>query len=337
MRGKRRWLLSLVVLVLAAAIPELVLRLVGFQHASGVQFGWPTPEMLVRFEPDERLFWKLPPSRKGINSLGFVGPEIEIPKPEGTWRALFLGDSCTFRGYPRTVEKLLARDGPPGGPRCEAVNLGIPGYTSHQGRLVAEIHAARMQADLAFVWYGWNDHWIAYGSIDSEKLARPPGRGPRSATLRWAGEHLRLVQAIRWLAGRLGGGRSRLESPRVPPDEYRRNLEGIHETLSERGVPVVFITAPTSHYQLGVPDQLIEQGVIDSGEACVRLHRQYNGIVREVAAERGAGLLDLEADLDRLPELEAIFERDGIHPNGAGLRLVAERIAAYVAESRPPR
>jgi len=323
--------------VLAAAIPELVLRLVGFQHVSGVQFGWPTPEELLRFEPDERLFWKLPPEHESINSLGFPGPEIEIPKPEGTWRALFLGDSCTYCGYPRIVEKLLNRDGPPDGPRCEAVNLGIPGYTSHQGRLVTELHAARMQADLAFVYYGWNDHWIAYGSIDSEKVVRPPGQGPRSATLRWAGERLRLVQGIRWLAERLGGGPVPLESPRVPPAEYRRNLERIHEVLAGQGVPVVFITAPTSHYRLGVPEALLEQGVVASAEDCMRLHRQYNGIVREVAAGTGAGLLDLEADFNRLPELEALFRHDGIHPQGEGLRLVAERIAGYVAETCPPR
>ncbi len=108
------WSLTLATLNLFLVVPELGLRAADFRAESGIQFGYPRPTEFMRFAPDERLFWKLPPSNQNVNSLGFPGDEIPSPKPAGRYRVMFLGDSCTQQGYPDFVE-LFLNEGP--GPR----------------------------------------------------------------------------------------------------------------------------------------------------------------------------------------------------------------------------
>jgi len=165
------WLLAVAALNLVLVVPELALRLADFRFESGIQFGYPRPERMLAFEPDPDLFWRLPPSDPEVNSLGFKGDEIAVPKPDGTFRILFLGDSCTFQGYPQRVADLLAQRPDPR-LRVEAVNLGVPGYSSHQGRIVAELYGEVFEPDLVFAAFGWNDHWLAYGAPDAPGASR---------------------------------------------------------------------------------------------------------------------------------------------------------------------
>jgi lysophospholipase L1-like esterase len=64
----------------------------------------------------------------------------------------------------------------------------------------------------------------------------------------------------------------------------------------------------------------------------LRLHRQYNQIVREVAATEGdtVELLDLERHWATRADLGALFIEDGIHFTAEGSALAADQIAAFV-------
>lgn len=320
--------LGALVLVLAVLVPELALRIAGWKREPGIQFGFPRPSGFAAFETDPELFWKLAPRERASgfqtpgNSLGFPGDEVATPKPAGTFRLLFLGDSCTYFGFPRRVEALLDERDPALG--AEAVVLAIPGYTSHQGRVVAERHGVHLEGDLAFVFYGWNDHWRAYGAVDSRR-AQHAGAGGGFARLVDAS---RLVQAARALVGR---GAEPLDEPRVPPDEYRANLREIVGLFRARGVEVALITAPTSFDRLGVPPGLVELGFARDGETALELHRRYVAITREVAAETGAALIDLAAEAEAREDVGELFGADGIHFSEAGERWVAERVAQHVA------
>ena len=334
------WLVALGVLNLLTLAPELGLRAAGFRHVSGVQFGYPTPEEFWELVPDERLFWTLPPDPAPqlgppVNSLGFLGPEPLEAAPAGAVRLVVLGDSCSQQGYPESYPDLLAAELHGRGIAVDLVNLSMAGYSTHQGRVLAESALPELAPDLVLVWYGWNDHWQAYGAPDAGKR----GSLRRERLYRAS----RLLQGLRRLseAAGLGAGAPRLELTRVPLDDYRANLTAIVRAAREAGAEAVLVTAPTSHRRLGVPAYLVDEGFAPSAEAVVERHLEYARATREVAAAEGAPLADLDAELERTTDLARAFVADGIHLTASGRRAVALLLAdflearALVARRRP--
>jgi lysophospholipase L1-like esterase len=251
---------------------------------------------------------------------------VTLPKLN-VYRILYLGDSCTQQGYPALVELFLNSRHALVGKRVESVSMAMSGYSSYQGRMVAELYGRRVQPNLVVVYFGWNDHWRAYGNVDAKKVVRgeSPGVFYRSS---------RLIQGLAWLGHVVKGGRKEqpLREVRVPVEQYRENLLAIESLFSRDGVPVIFITAPTSHYRLGVPDSLIRQDYVEDKQSAVRLHRQYSQIVREVAALSKAPLLDLEAEFTGIEDLRAVFLEDGVHFTPSGLALVGKELSDFVEE-----
>ncbi len=88
-------------------------------------------------------------TRFRTNRRGYRGPEIDVPKPTGTWRVVVLGSSNTLgygvedeQGYVRLLERWLqASSG--SAHRLELVNLAMAGETpsQHLWRLQTEVEA----------------------------------------------------------------------------------------------------------------------------------------------------------------------------------------------------
>jgi len=308
--------------------PELGLRAVGYRNdgAGVLQFGYPRPDQMVELQRDPELFWRLSPELEGVNSQGFAGPEFAVPKRPGVERLVFLGDSCTQQGFPRGVAQMLNSAG--ANPRYDAVNLGVVGYTSHQGRIVAERWLAALEADVAVIYFGWNDHWQAYGQSDAE-------RSGASSLMARAVSSSRFAQ---WLVGlRRPAEAAPLGRPRVPIEAYAANLNSIAERARSAGAQSLFVTAPSAHAEVGVPDYLVERGFASSAEQAVALHRAYNERVRALAREHGWALLDLAARAQTRSDVAELFMRDGIHFTPAGLRWIAQQIAERIASLERPR
>lgn len=320
---------------LALGIPEIALRLAGFHYESGVEFAIPeTGGEFITYRPHADLLFTFDPAHPKVNEFGFPDRRVELPKPEGTFRILFLGDSCTQQGFPDRVASKLSGDDGRDALRVDAVTLAVAGYSSYQGRVLARDFAPRMDGDLAVVYFGWNDHWLA-SAPDAQRISVQTEMSQLQRFVRFLSQKSRLFQLLMRLrmalSERFDPASARL---RVPIDDYRANLEEIHERLASQGMRVVFVTAPTTHYYFGAPTELVRAEFAADTESVPRLHRSYNQVVRKVAAARGALLLDLERDFGKLSprKLKTLFSDDGVHFSEAGLRNVTRRIARFLRE-----
>lgn len=101
------------------------------------------------------------------------------------------------------------------------------------------------------------------------------------------------------------------------PKRTRANLDGIVERLRKRGIRVLLagITAP--------------------GEIGGRYARDFNAVFPAVARQHGVALYpNLIEGVARNPSLN---QPDGIHPNPAGVRIIAARLAPVVAKALAAR
>jgi lysophospholipase L1-like esterase len=286
------------------------------------------------FGPDPVLFWR---PLEDTPFTGTDGLRKPVPasrgKPPGDVRLGVLGDSCSFLGetpYPEILARLLEeRLGRP----VDVVNASCPGYTSTQGRArLDEVLAWR--PDVLLVYFGWNDHWNSLnGMTDSELMRRRERRRGLLGPLR----RLRLVRGLESLLRPAAGGPAR--TVRVPPDEYRENLEAIAEGAAGRGARVVWITAPTALSRSAMPEWASEfwgrfyEMTREEVENIPVAHARYNDIVREVARESGGLLVDLAAEWAPAAS-DPRFRRDGIHLTAAGHRAAAAAALEAMEERR---
>ena len=105
---------------------------------------------------DEELGYRLNPSQKGINSLSIRHGEISIPKPAGTKRILYLGDSIPWDrgGFVDQSRTALQKQG-----SYEIINAAVQGYTSYQEVLFYEKYLQPIQPDLVIWTYCLNDNY----------------------------------------------------------------------------------------------------------------------------------------------------------------------------------
>jgi lysophospholipase L1-like esterase len=328
--------LTLGIFNLLLVAPELVLRVAAdFRYESGVwqkrDFAYPEQRHFFwRIVPDDKLFWKYSPDEPGINSWGFRGKEIEVRKPRNVIRAVFLGDSCMEQGYPTMAGELMNEKYGNRQRQFECVTLAVSGYSSHQGKVMAELYGSKVQPDLAVTCFGWNDHWLAWTSIDSKKVVRVSKTFVEKAVdVPYRG--FQLLQFLNWLVVPHPNYAGKLSEVRVPENDYRENLTNMADTFARIGCPVVFLTAPTAAYKSGFGYNYPSFSV--SEEAVVKLHKRYNEIVREVAKERHAFLLDLETEFNPLENIQSLFSEDKIHFTNDGIKVMAHKVSDFISSN----
>jgi lysophospholipase L1-like esterase len=324
-----RWFLSLAVVITITVVPELGLRAIDFRWGARVSDNGLRPEATAYFESDKDLLWKRSSDEPGVNELGFVGPEISDQKPDGVVRVVILGDSCAEQDYATILEQCLNSATSPDATRFECCRLACAGYSSYQGKVIAETAAAKFAPDIAVVCYGWNDHWLAYRATDEEL-----GRGRAMYPLATAIGKSRLVQLGQKLRYSLVGSAQAgfIDEVRVSADQYRDNLLTIVNAFEADGIPVVFMTAPSAHYRTGVPDYIVDIQFARTKQQSLRLHREYNQIVRDIAAEKNLILVDLEAEFDRSTAPSGLFKADGIHFTPTGLQAIGQGLCSILLD-----
>lgn len=315
---------------------EVLLRLAGFHYSrslSYMQFNFPNPNELHQiFEPDPQLLWRLRPAYDfgqgfdRLNQQGFRGPELTKAKPPGALRIACLGDSVTFgqayASYPALLSDLLSKKL---GAAIEAQNFGVPGYSSEQGLRLLPRVLNDYRPDLCIILFGWNDHWLAKGFSDRNQVSAASSASVLLETLR----RLRVYQLLNRV---IAGARAKVSPPplalRVPPEDYRANLEAMIAACRAAGVRPILATAPSAVSLGQVPDFLTYLEFIRDPADLARLHRQYNDIVRAVAAETHTPLVDLDQVFES-HGVRALFDhpdQDVIHPNRAGYQLLVDSL-----------
>lgn len=156
---------------------EILLVLLGFSFSAPAvsnDSGHSWSEL--EYEQDPKLPWSwIPvPGATGtagsasyhFNNLGFRGTKaISQEKPDSTIRVVCMGDSCSMgwevddsETYCYVLGKLLEKAL---GVTVEAINAGVPGYTSFQGLHQLETRILKLQPDVITFSYCWNDHTFA--------------------------------------------------------------------------------------------------------------------------------------------------------------------------------
>lgn len=334
--GRRRafrWTLALVLPLLLLGLTELGLRAGGYEYdVDGPIYRFHNLERTLAqhdpqslFTDDPRLFWRMRPNHAGdhlvrTNARGFRTPDFAADKPDDVYRVLCLGDSTTCgvmvpeaRAWPRRLAALLSEAVP--ARRFQVVNLGVPGYTSLQGRRLFEDQAQAWRPDAVVAAFGAFNDWVP-------AVGRPDARVGDSSGL--AG--LRLFQlATQWTrsgagtdpARRLGLDWDVIRTAefdgdrRVPLAAFGSDLARIAEVARERGAQVVFLAQP-------LPRRTVE------GNPIALAYRD-----RTAATARGvdAGFADGWAAFERSGRPDAALFRDFCHPGEDGHELLARCVA----------
>ena len=278
-----------------------------------------------------------------VNSRGFRGPELELPKPAGRVRVAFLGGSTTFCAeassneatWPALVTAGLARAFP--ARSFDYVNAGAAAFTTTELKSNLCVRVAPTEPDIVVIYEATNDL-----SRDTRELALREGLpGTDRIGTSWLAQHSvaweLLEKNLRAVTPAADTGAPTLRYDAAALAEtYRAHLTALVQEARHRAQTVVLITfahkqrreqppeaqrAAATTSLLWMPYMSL-QGVLDGFDA-------YDRVIREVGAAEDVILVEGE---DSIPGDDEHFA-DSVHFTDAGCRLQAERVLAALLAS----
>ncbi|MDH5638488.1 MAG: SGNH/GDSL hydrolase family protein [Nitrospinota bacterium] len=160
---------------------------------------FPDLETYLASKPDIKPF--MPLLNYYDNSLGMRDTEFEVPKPDGRYRIMALGDSFTYGMVPypdsvmTQVEEELKRSC--GGKDLDVLNFGITGGDLWDYKTMYGLAERRYQPDMVVLhFYMGNDGPnIYYNSIQLPEKQKHP-QAPVSYLLKYLGNMLTVVKSV---------------------------------------------------------------------------------------------------------------------------------------------
>lgn len=339
----RKALLIIAGLIAPWLLLEVVLLIVGYEAPDMRKRLAVFPRFPAFYEPDRDRGWKLRPD------LDWTGRELYQPfstdaagnrrNPDVTaqGRASLvdaLGDSSTFgygalddQSWPSVLQELLRGEE---GIASDAVvrNLAVPGYTSHEARILAA--QPGHHAPVTLVMVGFNDHFSS---------VRPRSRGQVVRRIAYACFASRACSLLFDWASQLpedSGPPVRAVPPRYQPEvspyRYTENLTEIVRSLRAQGSEPILLAYPP----LDVDEATIQSIAkhfshpLEQVRQTVGTHDLYRGLTRDVARTENVRMIDLAPLFtDRNAELHL----DWVHPNAEGLALIGEAVRPAVQEA----
>jgi len=187
--------------------------------------------------------------RRTSNSLGFRGPEIELPKPQGRTRILCLGGSTTYsfavddaHTYPVLLEAELRARYP--SRDIEVVNGGAESYTTAESLANLAHRGLELEPDIVLIYHAPNDvrpRRYANFKSDYSHYRKPWNGSTAGFRANLGGELSGINQFIQYAPPS-----TELDVPALlaanPPIAYRRNLTSLVGVARAHGIRPVFVT-----------------------------------------------------------------------------------------------
>jgi lysophospholipase L1-like esterase len=275
-----------------------------------------------------------------VNSLGFRGDEIAVPKPSNTFRIFAIGESTTFGwsapthrdAWPALLEAKLRAAHP--NRRVEVVNAGLPGATSVEQRINFMLRISRLQPDAILIYHGNNDlNWCWVPEVETKQLYAHEAAGPPG----WWERLTDHSYVYMWVMTRLFFARQSNKPKHDEPDTagltmLKNNLKGLIADARRLNVKAAIGTFAHSLNEHGLSGQFSQEelalNVHNLGRWFDYLSPQgaratfplYNANVRELATTERIPLCDLAPAIPKTRE----YHIDWCHFTPAGERRVAE-------------
>jgi lysophospholipase L1-like esterase len=339
-RRMREWLCRLG-LILASAALALAAVEGAVRIRQRIRYG--TADISVaqyRFDRATRLRIPVSSGRIQINSLGFRGPELDMPKPPGRVRIAFLGSSTTFcaevsdnfHTWPHLVTEAIRRAYP--WADVDYVNAGVPGYTVLATQRNLDLRVKPLQPDIIVIYEGHNDI-----SFDTRDLARAQGldlgREDAASELgRFSGTWF-LIEKNLDVLGAERRARNQDHQLVFDPHQLSRAFEQrLRDFVKDAQQTGSLVAIAPLVNRIRASDPL--DGQVRSAASLLYFmpymsirgvlaaYEEYNRVIRATAAQEG--LILLEGD-DSIPQDSAHFH-DAIHFSDAGARAMAESVFA---------
>jgi len=227
---------------------------------------------------------------------------------------------------------------------AEVINGGILAYSSYQGKKYFKKFVRKYQPDILIAALGYNDSLESITADNSVELMTErtqkmqDGLG-MSATYR-------LMNKLLVNKPKKEMGLVKLDGVRVPPEDYRKNIEEIYDICREDGIHLLLlpISAPVKYRQeMQELSQSAGCGFIDIETIFQEHHRRflkegvtsYKGIPFEKITKRRFDDYHFKRlgsrEMCEMRQYNILFI-DYCHPTPAGHQIIAENIYNYLTD-----
>lgn len=293
-----------------------------------------------------RSGWELMPGYNvagiRINQYGFRGDDFSKQKESDVERIICLGDSCTFglagdeAPYPFQLQQTLDAKGLQ--TSYQTINAGVEGHASINA-LLRLPWLLTFRPDILIVNIGWNDLWTG-----NPKQYTDLCRKVQSYWHYGDGNHssLMLVNSLRNVLGLNGvpPAVNAFDMDNFVPANFEFNMRQIIQLGKKDHVCVVLTTLPTllpsdaEHASLGILEKIHYPPFFSHGdiEGLQKLYTAYNTSIRRLAVEEDVHLIDLNVAFNEYGAHRDRYFSDIRHPNLEGNKIIAQTLAAGLAD-----
>ncbi|MDF1661333.1 MAG: GDSL-type esterase/lipase family protein [Planctomycetota bacterium] len=272
-------------------------------------------------EKQHHLWWGFVSNKNGYRNKTLPQKDFKGLK------VLALGDSTTFgagvahdKAWPYVLDSLLDKETP-----SQVRNLGVPGYTSHQGLdLLREQLEQSTTPDIVVINFGNNDgwYWGNRSDRDYEEARDLQSWLDYSALYRVMAPKETEAQKSpdsNWSAKVFGEGAGERKNwvPRVPVDHYLENYEAMIDLCRKRKITVILVVWPWQERILGDYDP----------------RSDYHDAARSLESRDGVFVIDPELYFWASSFGSALYI-DKVHASDLGHVLFAHLLFAKIRELR---